>query len=143
MQLRSMTLDDYEAVMTLLAAVEGVALRQADDRDSIARYLARNPGMSFVAAKDGRVAGFVFGGHDGRRGYLHHLVVTSEMRGRGIARALVEAATAAIAADGIGKFHVDVFADNAPGRKAWGRLGWHRRDDIVRYSIIRGDDPNA
>ena len=143
MQLRPMTLEDYDAVMALLGGVEGVCLRGADERENIARYLARNPGMSLVAAEDWRIIGCVFGGHDGRRGYLQHLAVAPGMRGKGIARSLVEAAMLAIAADGIEKFHVDVLLHNKAARAAWKRLGWQRRSDIVRFSFAPASNPDA
>lgn len=143
MQLRPMTLDDYAAVMALLANVEGMCMRAADSQENIARYLARNPGMSFVAAEGARIIACVFGGHDGRRGALYHLAVASEMRGRGIARALVEAAVGAIGAAGIEKVHIDVLSNNSPGQAAWRRLGWQQRGDITRFSLIRGSNPDA
>ena len=45
-------------------------------RENIRAYLERNPGLSFVARDDlGHIAGAVLAGHDGRRGFLHHLAV--------------------------------------------------------------------
>jgi N-acetylglutamate synthase len=72
-EVRRMTLSDYAGVMDLLGRVEGICLRDADSREGIARYLERNPGLSFVAEAGGVVGACVFGGHDGRRGYLYHL----------------------------------------------------------------------
>ena len=90
MQIREMTMADYDGVMELLRASEGVVIRGADSREGVARYQARNPGFSFVAVDGGAVVGCVLGGHDGRRGYLNHLAVAAVCRGRGIGRALVE-----------------------------------------------------
>lgn len=47
--IRAMTLDDYDTVIELMSATPGISLREADSRESTARYLARNPAMSFVA----------------------------------------------------------------------------------------------
>ncbi len=139
-----MTLDDYDAVMALLATIEGVGMRDADDRDGIARYLARNPGMSFVAVDGGaRIVACLFGGHDGRRGHLYHLAVATGLRGQGIARRLVNAAIEALARDGVAKSHVDVFAGNTLAQDVWTRLGWRRRDDLLMFSYITGGNPNA
>jgi N-acetylglutamate synthase len=135
-QLRPMTLDDYAGVMELLAQVEGVRLRDADSFKGIARYLERNPGMSFVAETGGAVCGCVFGGHDGRRGYLYHLAVAPGVRRRGVGRALVGRAIKAIAAEGIGKFHIDVIAGNADGLHFWRANGWHERGELKRLSHI-------
>lgn len=139
-----MTIADYDATMTLLGATEGVGMRSADSRESITRYLDRNPGMSFVAVTpQGRVAGCIFGGHDGRRGYIYHLAVAEELRGQRIGRRLVEAAIAAIAREGVEKIHADVFTRNALGLTVWRCLGWQERPDLTRISFIAGNDPNA
>jgi N-acetylglutamate synthase len=142
--IREMTLDDYDAVMALLATVEGVGMRDADGREGIACYLARNPGMSFVAVREGtRIVGCVFGGHDGRRGHLYHLAVAAGLRGQGIGGRLVNTAIEALARDGIAKSHVHVFASNTLAQDVWTRLGWGRRDDLLTFSHVARDNPNA
>ncbi len=134
--LRPLTIEDYNEVTELLTQTEGVGLRDADSIEGIARYLARNPGMSFIAEADGSIAGCVFGGHDGRRGYLYHLAVLPRFRRLGAGRSLVARVIATIAADGIEKFHIDVYRDNAEGLRFWQALGWHERGDLKRLSII-------
>jgi len=143
MIIRPMTLDDYDAVMALMAGTPGVAVRAADSPAAIAGYLARNPGLSLVAEADAAIIGCLFCGHDGRRGYLHHVVVAPHRRGQGVGRALVEQALDSLAALGIYKTHLDVFATNAPALTFWEHAGWQRRDDIVRFSFNRSDDPNV
>ena len=88
--IRIMTLDDYDAVTDLMRNTPGISLRDADSREATARYLERNPGMSFVAEVGGVLVACVMCGHDGRRGYLQHLLVRPEYRRQGIANALVE-----------------------------------------------------
>ncbi|GAA5166130.1 GNAT family N-acetyltransferase [Viridibacterium curvum] len=108
-----------------------------------ARYLARNPGLSFVAEVADEVVGCLMAGHDGRRGYLQHLLVLPAYRGQGIARALVDACLAALAQEGIAKSHCDVLVSNAAAQAFWAHLGWARRDDILRFSVITGGEDNA
>jgi hypothetical protein len=49
---REMTIADYEDVRALWLASDGVVLREEDDsREAIRRYLAHNPGLSFVAER--------------------------------------------------------------------------------------------
>ena len=86
----------------------------------------------------GRVVAAVLCGHDGRRGYLHHLAVRPSCRGRGIGRRLVETCLAALQADGIQKCHVFVFMDNPQGVDFWMHLGWTPRADIGVVSIDLG-----
>jgi N-acetylglutamate synthase len=125
---------DYDAVMALWRATEGLTLRDVDSREGITRYLARNPGLSFVARDGGQLVGAVLAGTDGRRGYLQHLAVAPSHRRRGVGRALAERAVEALEALGIAKCHLMVRQDNAQARLFWARLGWSDRDDITLMS---------
>ncbi|QPF76718.1 GNAT family N-acetyltransferase [Roseateles sp. DAIF2] len=139
-----MSITDYDAVLRLMQETPGVSVRDADSREATERYLARNPGLSFVAsAPDGRLLGCIMSGHDGRRGYLQHLVVRPEQRRQGIANRLVEHCLAALAALGIQKSHVDVFRSNELAQAYWASQGWLRRDDLHRFSLVRGGSENA
>ncbi len=135
--IRSMTLDDYNAVIELMRSTPGISLRDADSREATARYLERNPGMSFVAEAGGALCGCVMCGHDGRRGYLQHLIVLPEYRGRGIAHELVERCLECLDALGIYKCHLDVMKSNEAAGRYWHRQGWTLREDIDRYSNVR------
>lgn len=141
--LRTMTLDDYDAVLDLMKRTPGVTVRDADSRASTARYLARNPGLSFVAEADGVLVGCVMCGHDGRRGYLQHLVVLPEHRRQGLAASLVERCLAGLEREGILKCHLDVIKTNTAAAQYWRGQGWQLRTDIDRYSFIRSDNENA
>ncbi len=141
--IRAMTPDDYDAVMALMSDTPGVVVRAADSPAAIGRYLARNPGLSLVAESDGQAVGCLLCGHDGRRGYLHHVVVAPAYRGQGVGRALVKRALDGLAAAGIAKTHIDVFADNSAALAFWQYTGWQLRDDIRRLSFNRSADPNA
>ena len=140
---RPMEPADYRAFYNLMRETPGIVLRDADTPEAAARYLARNPGLSFVAVAGRRIVGGILAGHDGRRGYLHHLLVHRELRGQGIARILVDRAVTALGAAGIDKSHIDVLRDNQRGQGFWNALGWQRRDDIFRFSFINGSSANA
>ena len=88
-QILPFTMADYDEVAAFWRQQEGVGLNESDERGPIAGHLARNPGMSFVARESGRVIGAVLCGHDGRRGYLHHLAVARSQRRQGLGRDLV------------------------------------------------------
>ncbi len=135
--IRSMTLDDYDTVIELMRSTPGISLRDADSREATARYLERNPGMSFVAEAGGALCGCVMCGHDGRRGYLQHLIVLPEYRQRGIAHELVERCLECLDALGIYKCHLDVMKSNETAGRYWHRQGWTLREDIDRYSNVR------
>jgi ribosomal protein S18 acetylase RimI-like enzyme len=125
------TASDYAPVHALWQSCEGMGLHDdCDSEPAIARYLARNPGLSFVARAGARIVGAVLAGHDGRRGYLHHLAVHPDARGQGLGRRLVETALAALGEQGIRKAHIFVFRDNPQGRAFWQACGWHLREDL-------------
>ncbi len=69
MTIHPLTLERYEEVLAFLRSIPGVgSTREADSPAAAARYLARNPGLSFFAELDGRVVGCAMSSHDGRRG---------------------------------------------------------------------------
>ncbi len=123
--------DDYDEVAALWRASEGIGLHDdVDSRQGITTYLDRNPGTSHVARHAGRIVGAVLCGHDGRRGYLHHLAVAVPWRRKGVGRALVEACLRKLAAAGIPKCNIFLFADNAQGESFWKHNGWVKRTDL-------------
>jgi N-acetylglutamate synthase len=141
--LRVMTMNDYDAVIDLMKNTPGVSFRDADSRESTEKYLQRNPGLSFVAEVDGVPGGCVMCGHDGRRGYLQHLVVLPQHRRQGIANALVEHCLSSLEKLGILKCHLDVIKANTSAASYWHKQGWQLRTDIDRYSFIRSDNKNV
>ncbi|MCF5548269.1 GNAT family N-acetyltransferase [Pseudomonas salomonii] len=141
--LRVMQAGDYDAVLELMQNTPGISLREADSREATERYLARNPQMSFVAQAQGRVIACVMCGHDGRRGYLQHLLVLPDYRRQGIAQALVERCLNALEQLGIHKCHLDVFKTNTHAAAYWQGQGWTLRTDIDRYSFTREGHENA
>ena len=128
--IRPMEIADYDAVLALWEASEGVGLGESDTRPAIERYLARNPGLSLVAVAGGAIVGAVLCGHDGRRGYLHHVAMALSHRGRGLGRTLVEDSLDGLRAQGIARCTIVVYADNAAGEAFWTRIGWARRGDL-------------
>ncbi|HEY0287711.1 MAG TPA: GNAT family N-acetyltransferase [Pseudomonas sp.] len=141
--LRVMTINDYDAVLDLMKRTPGISLRNADSQAATAKYLERNPGLSFVAQVAGVLVGCVMCGHDGRRGYLQHLVVLPEHRRQGMATALVECCLSALEQLGIFKCHLDVLKTNTCAADYWSSRGWKLRTDIDRYSFTRPGNENA
>jgi len=140
---RNMQIDDYETVVDLWRGCEGLSIRDADSRAGVERYLARNPGLSFVAEQGTRIVGSLMAGHDGKRGYIQHLAVAGSARRQGIASGLVARCVDALKAAGIEKSHVHVLKHNPDGNAYWSKLGWRQRSEVVMYSFINGDNENA
>lgn len=138
-----MDIADYDAVYELMRATPGVSVRDADSRLSTERYLLRNPGLSFVAVDSDELIGCVMAGHDGRRGYLNHLIVRTSHRSQGTGGALVDRCIAGLEREGILKTHIDVIKDNVSAQAFWAGRGWALRTDIDRYSFIRSGGANV
>lgn len=140
MDISELAIDAHDEVLSLWRSCEGVGLSEADSREGIQAYLERNPGMSFVARIDGRLAGAVLCGHDGRRGYIHHLAVHPNYRKMGIGRLLVQECLDALRRAGIAKCHGMVFRDNGDAIAFWKTAGWTVREDIHLVSMAIGQD---
>ncbi len=139
---RLFRIEDFDAVIALWRRTEGVGLNESDTRRAITAFLRRNPCLSLVAEKDGRIIGAVLCGHEGRRGYLHHLAVSKRHRRRGIGRQLVNACLAKLRKAGIQKCNIFIFAENKAGMKFWSHTGWSLRTEL-RLMQIRLDDGSS
>ncbi|MGD1276459.1 MAG: GNAT family N-acetyltransferase [Tepidisphaeraceae bacterium] len=133
----NLTMADYEETVAFWRSQIGIALNESDEREPMSRFLMRNPGMSFIARNaSGVVVAAVLCGHDGRRGYLHHLAVDPAHRRKGLGRALVESCLAQLAAVGIPKCNIFLFNENVEGRRFWEKLGYKSVTWIPMQRVI-------
>ena len=127
---RLMTIDDYEQAYALWLEC-GNGLNDKDDsREGIEKYLKHNPSTSFVAVCDGKVAGVLLCGHDGRRGIIQHACVSPSYRRLGIGKKLVELGLEALKAEGINKVLLVAFKKNTGGNAFWESQGFTLREDL-------------
>lgn len=135
MEIRLMTIEDYDAVFALWST-PGMRLRSGDDsREGIAKFLEKNPTSNFVAVIDGEIVGVILCGMDGRRAYIYHTTVKEPLRGKGIGKALLAEVYKAIRAAGIRKNGLLVIKENEIGNAFWRSQGWEERKDVIYYSI--------
>lgn len=136
MEIKTMTIEDYDGVYALWMTISGFAIRSIDDsREGVARFLRRNPTTSVVAVEDGKIVGSILCGHDGRRGCLYHVCVDKDYRMRGIGKAMVVFAMNALKAEEISKVSLIAFTVNDIGNAFWNRIGWTRRLDLNYYDF--------
>jgi len=130
--IRVMSIADYDGVYNLWINTPGMGLNSTDDsREGIEKYIKRNPTSSFVAEENGKIVGVIMAGHDGRRGYIHHTAVLPAYRNQGIAKRLVDSAMSALDAEGINKVALVAFKKNELGNGFWENIGFTDRDDLV------------
>lgn len=123
-------IEDYDAVVAFWEKQDGVGLNESDTRDAIQLFLERNRGMSFVVRDAGTVVGAALCGTDGRRGYLHHVAIAKEYRGKGWGRRLVEICLGELKKSGISRCNIFLFADNEAGEAFWKKIGYRVRVDL-------------
>ena len=131
MNIRTMTIADYPKVYALWLGTPNMGLNNLDDTpEGIEKYLRRNPATCFVAEQNNAIIGVILSGHDGRRGYIHHMAVSGVEQDKGIGTALLNHAMAALKEEGIHKVALVVFADNEKGNAFWEKRGFSARTDL-------------
>lgn len=137
MQIRKMTIEDYEEVHALWMTIKGFAIRTVDDsKEGVSRFIARNPDTSVVAVVDGKIVGAILCGHDGRRGCLYHVCVHPDHRRRGIGKSMVVFCMNALQKEKISKVSLIAFTANDIGNAFWNTIGWTRRLDLNYYDFV-------
>jgi N-acetylglutamate synthase len=134
-QIRALTIDDYDDATSLWSVTEGLFLNESDSRAAITSFLTRNPGLSAVArTHDDMLVGAVLCGHSGRAGFLHHLAVAHGHRGKGVAKKLLAFCMAGLAAANIPRCNIFVYNDNDEGNRFWREQGW---EDPTTWKVMQ------
>lgn len=136
MQIRTMTIADYEKVYALWMSCKNMGFNDIDDsKEGIIRFLERNPNTSFVAMENDELLGIILGGHDGRRGYIYHMSVAENHRKKGIGSSLVEKCLESFKNEKISKVALLVFKYNETGNAFWEKQGFILREDVNYRNI--------
>ena len=135
-EIRTMTIEDYDGVYDLWMTIKGFAIRSIDDsRIGVERFLRRNPTTSVVAVENGKIVGSILCGHDGRRGCLYHVCVHADYRMQGIGKSMVVFCMNELKKEEISKVSLIAFTKNDVGNAFWNRIGWTRRLDLNYYDF--------
>ena len=121
---REFSIDDYDAAVELWKRVEGLEIAEGDDKESVARFLTRNPRLSRVAIDGSVIVGVSLCGHDGRRGHIYHLAVDPRYQGAGLGKRLVQECLSGLRDVGIQRAIILVANDNGAGREFWRCCDW-------------------
>ncbi|MBQ6901373.1 MAG: GNAT family N-acetyltransferase [Firmicutes bacterium] len=144
MNLRLLTIDDYDKMYSLWLSCKGMGMNSVDDsREGVDRFISRNPQTCFCAEEGGNIIGIIMAGNDGRCGYIYHTAVAPEYRGRGIGTLLVEKAVEELAALGLSKVALSVLEGNESGNAFWEKRGFalrtnmnYRKRNLVDMTLI-------
>lgn len=136
MEIRLMSIKDYDKVYELWTNTKGMGMRSLDDSfEGIKRFLERNPTTNYVAQDNDKLVGVILCGHDGRRAYIYHTAVSPDYRRSGIGKVLVNTVLEALKKEGINKAALVVFSSNELGNKFWQSVGFQKREDLFYRNI--------
>jgi N-acetylglutamate synthase len=132
---REFSISDYDAALQVWQRVEGVEIAEGDDREGVAQFLARNPGLSKVAIDGPAIVGVALCGQDGRRGHIYHLAVDPAYQGRGLGKRLLDECLDGLREAGVQRVIILVAGDNQRGAKFWKRYGWEEIPGVLVMGI--------
>ena len=125
MEVRDFRDGDGDAVRAFWEAC-GIKIRPGDDDRALGVFASRSPGL-FLLAVDGRgIGASALAGWDGRRGWLYHVAVRSDLRRRGLGLRLVRTLEERLRALGCPKINLLVWDTNAGGMAFWEAAGYTR-----------------
>lgn len=128
---------DLDAVAALWNRVFGYPEPRNEPARVIAVKLAFDD-LLLVAVHGEQLVGTIMVGYDGHRGWLYRAAVAESARRRGVGRALVRRAEAALAALGCAKINLQLHVHNEVGERFWQALGY-----IVEPRISMGKNTLA
>jgi N-acetylglutamate synthase len=132
---REFSISDYDAALQVWQRVEGVEIAEGDDREGVARFLVRNPGLSRVAIDGSAIVGVALCGHDGRRGHIYHLAVDPAYQRRGLGKRLLDECLDGLRSAGVPRAIILVADDNQRGAEFWKRCGWEAIPGAIAMGI--------
>jgi ribosomal protein S18 acetylase RimI-like enzyme len=132
---REFCISDYDAALLLWQRVEGLEIAEGDDRQGVAQFLARNPGLSRVAIDGSAIVGVALCGNDGRRGHIYHLAIDPAYQGWGLGKRLLDECLDGLRRAGVKRVIIMVADDNQRGAEFWKRCGWEKIAGAIPMGI--------
>jgi ribosomal protein S18 acetylase RimI-like enzyme len=133
MNIREMSIKDYEKVYQLWNNAD-IILKTSDQRDQIYRMIKRNPYTCLVGEINNEIVAAVMGGFDGRRGYVHHLAVKTELHKQGLGREMMDELMNRFEELKVIKVHLFVENKNEKVKKFYKKIGFEERTDLTDFS---------
>jgi ribosomal protein S18 acetylase RimI-like enzyme len=140
-EVRTLTLDDYDAIMAVWQA-SGLKIKPTGRESREAMQQQMDVGIQTIvgAFVDGQLAGVVLATHDSRKGWVNRLGVAEAFKRRGVGRALVQAAENCLHDQGITVIGALVEHTNEASRTLFEGEGF---EVVPSYYLAKRDRPDA
>lgn len=135
----TLTEADIADAVALIAAA-GLSRPWNDAAADLRLALASPSSTVFVAREGCDLTGCVMAGCDGHRGWVYYLAVAGSARGNGLGLALMQAAEAWCATQGVPRLNLMVRKDNIAATDFYARLGYRTSDVVVLQRDLTGSD---
>ncbi len=134
LQIEKAELTDIGSMLKLWKTIPGLGIGNSDEEELLEIFINRNPSTCLVLRTEKVLLGTILGGFDGRRGYIYHLAVHPDYRGRGLGKLLLNNVVFELRKLGVQKIHLFVFNNNKVAVDFYHRQGWQLRQDIQVFS---------
>jgi len=141
MQVRRLTIDDYEE-MTALWSRAGLPFKPMgrDSRTAIANEMRANPGFFSGAFEGHSLVGVAVLSCDVRKGWINRLAVDPNYRRRGVAKTLINESEKTFRKRGIKIFCALIEDYNDASKKLFRDCGYVEHHDIIYFSKRDSDE---
>jgi ribosomal protein S18 acetylase RimI-like enzyme len=134
MKLSRLVTADYDNAVSLWRHAQGMGTSGIETAEAFSSFLKRNPALSFKITDRGKIVGTILCGHDGRRGYLHHLSVAAGYPNQSIGKTLIDRSLDGLNRIGIRKCHIFISVSNKAGQEFWRSVDWNEQGDLTVFS---------
>ena len=134
--IREMEEKDLPKVQDVWRAVN-IELTYSDKLEELVKMIKHNPGLCLVLKdtlnKD--ILGAVLGGFDGRRGWIHHLVIHPSIQGKKYGTFMMDELLRRFKERNVAKLKIEIFKSNIEVVEFYKKLGWDHRTDLSTMSL--------
>jgi ribosomal protein S18 acetylase RimI-like enzyme len=133
--IRNLLSEDYGVLLQLWKEAD-FTIGKSDSEEEYVRFLQQNPNTSLCIVQNDQLIGAVMGGFDGRRGMIHHLVVSREFRSHGYGKLLMDELMRRFKSMGVVKVSLWVKTDNEGVIDFYRSVGFDLRMDLYTMSCL-------
>ncbi len=135
MEIRRLTIDDYEGIVRLWSKAQlPFKPKGRDSKKAIVVQMAANPDFFLGAFENNQLVGTVIVSCDTRRGWINRLAVDPNYKRRGIAKTLIAESEKVLRKHGIRIFCALIEDYNIASRKLFKECGYVEHRDIIYFS---------